>query len=122
MAQVNVLIAGRTYRMACGDGEEDHLTGLAARLDGKIDELRTTFGPIGDGRITVMAALTIADELAEAERRLAELGAELDRIRGEQAGYEARTAALAESVATALGEAAARVDRVAQTLNATSRE
>ena len=122
MAQVNVLIAGRTYRMACEDGEEEHLIGLAARLDRKIEELRTTFGAIGDGRITVMAALTIADELADAERRLAALGGELDRLRGEQAGYEARTAALAETVATALGEATVRVERVAQALNASSRE
>src|SRR5690348_9468646 len=66
MAHVNVSIAGRTYRMACGDGEEQHLVDLAARLDRKIDELRGSFGEIGDNRITVMAALTIADQLAEA--------------------------------------------------------
>ena len=118
MAQVNVKIAGRVYRMACADGEEEHLTGLAARLDGKIDELRGSFGEIGDGRITVMAALTIADQLAEAERRIASLEAETDRLRGEQAGYDARTAALADAVATALGEAAARIDRVARALDA----
>ncbi len=121
MAQVNVKIAGRVYRMACADGEEDHLTGLAARLDDKIGELRGSFGEIGDGRITVMAALTIADQLAEAERRIAALEAETERLRGEQAGYDARTAALAESVATALGEAASRVDRVARAIEAPAR-
>ena len=92
MAQVNVRIAGRIYRMACGDGEEGHLTGLAARLDDKIVELRGAFGEIGDGRITVMAALTIADQLAEAERRIAALEAENDgcaaesRLRGPDGG------------------------------------
>ena len=85
MAQINVLIAGRTYRMACADGEEDHLKGLAARLDSKIDELRGSFGEIGDSRITVMAAITIADDLSEAERRIAALEAELDDLRGERA-------------------------------------
>ena len=79
MAQVNVLIAGRTYRMACADGEEDHLKGLAARLDGKIVELRGSFGEIGDGRITVMAAITMADDLSEAERRIAALEARNSR-------------------------------------------
>ena len=73
MAQVNVEIAGRTYRMACNDGEEEHLRTLAARFDGKIHMLRGTFGEIGDSRITVMAALTIADQLREAERRVGEL-------------------------------------------------
>ena len=30
MPQVTVTIAGKTYRMACGEGEERHLEGLAA--------------------------------------------------------------------------------------------
>jgi cell division protein ZapA len=117
MAQVNVKIAGRVYRMACADGEEEHLTGLAARLDGKIGELRGAFGEIGDTRITVMAALTIADQLSEAEQRIAALEAENDRLRGEQAGYDARTAALAEAVASTLGDVATRIDRVARAID-----
>ncbi len=122
MAQVNVRIGGRTYRMACADGEEDHLSGLAARLDGKIDELRGSFGEIGDTRITVMAALTIADQLGEAERRLAALEGDNDRLRGVEAAAEARIAALAEAAAAAIGEAAARVHRVAQSLDAEGRD
>ncbi len=121
MAQVNVRIAGRMYRMACGDGEEEHLKGLAARLDGKIDELRGTFGEIGDSRITVMAALTIADQLNEAERRVASLESEIDRLRGQQAGHDAETAALAEALAGAIGDAAVRIDRVAHAINAAPR-
>ena len=122
MAQVSVLIAGRTYRMACADGEEDHLKGLASRLDGKIVELRGSFGEIGDTRITVMAAITIADDLSEAERRIAALEAELDDLRGERAGRDAWTAALAETVAHALGETAGRIDRIAQGLNSAARD
>ncbi len=122
MAQINVLIAGRTYRMACSDGEEDHLKGLAARLDNRITELRGEFGEIGDSRITVMAAITMADQLSEAERRIAALEAELDGLRGNQAGYDAKSAALAESISEALGEAAGRIERIAHRLNATTRE
>lgn len=118
MGQVNVRIASRLYRMACADGEEEHLLGLAARLDGRIGELRGSFGEIGDGRITVMAALTIADQLGEAERRIAALEAENSDLRGEQARADARTAALAEAVAGALAQAAARVDRAAKALDA----
>ncbi|HEX4765415.1 MAG TPA: cell division protein ZapA [Lichenihabitans sp.] len=122
MAQVNVSIAGRTYRMACNDGEEDHLKRLAARLDGKIAELRGSFGEIGDTRITVMAGITLADELTEAERRIARMQEELDRLRGDQAGFDARAAATAEAVGDALGEAAARIERIAHGLNASRRE
>ena len=58
MAHVTVSIAGRVYRMACGEGEEAHIEGLARAVDAKIDGLRISFGEIGDQRITVMAALT----------------------------------------------------------------
>ncbi len=118
MAQVNVKIGGRLYRMACADGEEEHLAALAARVDAKIDELRGSFGEIGDTRITVMAALTVVDQLGEAERRIAALEGENDRLRGEVAGSDARTEALAERIAGAIGEAAARIDRVAHALDA----
>ena len=65
MAQVSVTINGRQFRMACEDGQEAHLMSLARELDGRIEGLRAKFGEIGDTRLTVMAALTIADELGE---------------------------------------------------------
>ncbi len=70
MAQVMVTIAGRSYRMACGDGDESRLESLAAAFDGRIEELRGAFGEIGDMRLHVMAALTVADELDETKARL----------------------------------------------------
>ncbi|MGO8197587.1 cell division protein ZapA, partial [Rhizobium ruizarguesonis] len=33
MAQVTVTIEGKAYRMACEEGQEDHLTDLATRFD-----------------------------------------------------------------------------------------
>jgi cell division protein ZapA len=66
MAQVSVTIDGRRYRVACNEGEEARLESLAGMIDDKIGELRTSFGEIGDQRLVVMAALTIADNLAEA--------------------------------------------------------
>src|SRR5919108_4772993 len=70
MAQVSVTINGRVYRMACDDGQEDHLVRLARELDARIGKLRDSFGEIGDTRLTVMAALVVADELSEARRRI----------------------------------------------------
>ncbi len=77
MAQVAITIAGRVYRVACDEGEQDHLVELAKMVDGKIAAMRQQFGEMGDQRLTVMAAVTIADELAESRRRLSELEAEL---------------------------------------------
>jgi cell division protein ZapA len=77
MTQVNVTISGKSYRMACEDGQEEHLGVLAERLDQTIERLRGEFGEIGDQRLTVMAAITMADQNAESERRLSELEAEM---------------------------------------------
>jgi cell division protein ZapA len=66
MAQVSVSIGGRTFRLACNEGEEAHLEGLAGEIDAKITEMRGSFGEIGDQRLVVMAALSVADELSEA--------------------------------------------------------
>lgn len=122
MAQINVPIAGRTYRIACNDGEEDHLRGLAARLDAKIDELRGAFGEIGDNRITVMAAITMTDLLSEAERRVSTLETEIERLRDVEARYDTQAGALADAIAEALDDTSARIERITQGLNNPGRE
>ena len=89
MGQVNVTISGKTFRMACDDGQEEHLAALGQRLSDTIEYLREQFGEIGDQRLTVMAAITMADQYAETERRLRQ-------VEGEIAGLEEARAALAE--------------------------
>ena len=66
MSQVSVTIDGRKYRLACNEGEEARLESLAGLIDEKIGEMRKTFGEIGDQRLVIMAALTLADSLTEA--------------------------------------------------------
>ena len=110
MAQAVVTIAGRTYRMNCDEGEEPHIESLARLVDAKIDELRGAFGEIGDQRITVMAALTIADELAAARKKIADEAAAAERARSELEDSLRREQAWAEIAAEALNEAAGQVE------------
>ena len=70
MAHVSVTINGRQFRMACDDGQEEHLQRLAADINGRVDQLKVSFGEIGDKRLTVMAAIMVADELVDVGRRL----------------------------------------------------
>ncbi|GAC1340169.1 MAG: cell division protein ZapA [Beijerinckiaceae bacterium] len=121
MAQVVVTIAGRTYRMACDDGEEARLEHLAREFDGRIQGLRSSFGEIGDQRIIVMAALSVADELAEAQRQVADLKAKLAEADGATQSREAETANRQDRLAGALAEAARRIERIAQTMREGSR-
>jgi cell division protein ZapA len=117
MAQVNVTINGRQFRMACEDGQEDHLTGLARDLDGRIEGLRAKFGEIGDSRLTVMAAITIADELAEMGARLKRLEDELAAAREAHVAAATRNKAAQTVVAAALTNAAERIESVTKKLN-----
>lgn len=91
MAQVSVTIDGRKYRLACNEGEEARLEQVAGMVDEKIGELRRTFGEIGDQRLIVMAALTLADSLAEAREAIA---AERERAKAASARAEAQAANL----------------------------
>lgn len=70
MAEVTVTIAGRNYRMACDDGQEEHLMQLGYIVDHKIADMRTSFGEIGDLRLAVMAAINVADELSLARLQI----------------------------------------------------
>jgi cell division protein ZapA len=116
MPQVNVTIAGKAYRMACGDGEEPHLEALARSLDSKIQEMRQAFGEIGDMRLHVMAALMVADEASELQRRVARLEAELAALQGDAGAADERIGEVEERAAEALVGAAERIEAVARSL------
>ena len=88
MPQVSVTIDGRKYRLACNEGEEARLESLAGVIDDRIGEMRKEFGEIGDQRLVIMAALTIADNLAEARDAAA-----AERKRSDAADQRARTIA-----------------------------
>ncbi len=120
MSQVTVTIAGRTYRIACGDGEEEHLKGLAAFYDGKIEDMRAAFGEIGDMRLHVMAAITLADEFVELRRRMELLERERDALRAAASDEERQQLGQEERMAQVLTRAAERIERLARGLNAPS--
>lgn len=101
MAQVDVAINGRNYRVACDDGQEDHLRQLAEYVDRRVMELVESVGQIGEARLVVMVSLLIADELSEsfasleagdpeAEEKLAQATESVaERIESIAAGLEA---------------------------------
>jgi cell division protein ZapA len=117
MAQVSVTINGRQYRMACEDGQENHLMRLAKDLDLRIGELRAKFGEIGDMRLTVMAALTVADELTEAGKRMRRLEEELAALQDARIAAADRAQAAQVAIATVFNSAAERIEKVAKNLN-----
>lgn len=67
MARVNLSVNGRSYEVACADGQEEQLERLGADLDRRISELVSRLGQVGEARLLLLGALLIANE-AEALR------------------------------------------------------
>jgi cell division protein ZapA len=108
VAQVSVSINGRNYRIACDDGQEEHLARLAGFVDERVGDLVEAVGQIGDTRLMVMASLLIADELSDAYADLSQLRE--DREVGDSASDEV------DGVAAAIDALAQRIEALAQHL------
>jgi cell division protein ZapA len=114
MADVSVNIGGRSFRMACGDGEEQHLIGLAADLDSRITRLRAHFGEVGDTRLLIMAALTLSDELSEQKRRNASAEEEMQVLRTAHRDILTRATGAEDAVARRIDTLAASIEQLVQ--------
>src|ERR1700712_2441830 len=119
MSHINVTINGRQYRMACEEGQELRLLKLAENFESRVENLRGKFGEIGDARLTVMAALTVADELLDANHRTRALEEELAALRDVRVVAADRARATQSAVAAALNAAADRIEKTTQVLNRT---
>ena len=117
MSHVNVTINGRQYRMACEDGQEEHLRSLAEDLERRIVEMRGSFGEIGDMRLTVMAALMLADELSEARGKLGRAQAEVASYKDVELTAADRAQATQVALVAALNAASERIEGVTRSLN-----
>jgi cell division protein ZapA len=117
MAHVSVTINSRNYRMACDDGQEPQLSELAREFDQRIADLRANFGEIGDMRLTVMAALTVADELRDARERLRAAEEEISALQRARVSAADRADTVQAELAAAFNAAADRVEEAARLLS-----
>jgi cell division protein ZapA len=120
MPQINVDINGRKYRMACEDGQETHLLGLADRFNKSIDALKGSFGEIGDNRLTVMAGIAILDELQEAERKIASLSQSVQELSAAGQALSEETEEIERRFAIRMAEAARKIEAIATAIDETA--
>lgn len=116
MAQVSVTIDGKVYRMACNEGQEEHLIDLAQRFDRYVTHLKDSFGEIGDQRITVMAGIMVMDELVEIQKRVRGMEAEIATLRKTRDDALLKADKIDATVSSSLDELAGRIEAVAAKL------
>ena len=95
---------------------------LAEDLDQRISRLRARFGEIGDTRLTVMAALTLADELSETKEKLQRSEPELASLQDASVQSAERAKVTQAAVSAALNAAAERIEGITRRLNETLRD
>ena len=113
MAQVNITVNGRSYRMACDDGQEEHVVELGQRFDAAIEELRASVGEVGDQRLMVMAGILMTDRMLDGERRLKRVEQDVEGLRDSRRDTMARLANLEDGFIESLENAAERIERIA---------
>jgi len=99
VSQVVLKVNGRSYRIACDDGEEPRVKALGRYVDTQVADLVSKVGQVGELQLLLMAALMIADELQE--------------VRGDQETAAAQGQAVA---AEALEHCASRLESIATRL------
>lgn len=117
MSTVTLTIGPKTYPIACAEGEEAHIEALGAVVAEKYAQLGAARAPL-EAQNMLFAALFMADELAEARRRvaatapgrIAELEAQVAQLRLVEKAAQDEIARLKAQAAKAAPATGAQVD------------
>ena len=114
MSKVTISLNGRPFTIGCEEGQQAYLRELAGHLDGHVRTLADRVGQIGDLRLLLMASLIVADELREAEGKVAGLREELTDAKGQLSHSEARRRVDRARAAEAILSAAAKLEAMVE--------
>ena len=117
MAEVTVTINGRSYKMACDNGQERHLLSLADHVGRQVEHLKTSFGQVGDTRLLLMASGMLTAEWGERGRKVDARDAEIQRMRNARENVLERLHDAQNSVARTINSAAERIEALTGRMN-----
>ncbi|MEJ6401681.1 cell division protein ZapA [Yoonia sp. 2307UL14-13] len=124
MPQIEIKIGGRSFEVACQDGEEHFLHSAAAMLDVEASHLADQIGRMPEARMLLMAGLMLADKTAGLEDKLRESEAEAAQLRAHVETMQSRAPerievpVVPQAVTDALAEIAARAEALADQVEA----
>lgn len=116
MAELNVSIGGRSFTVACQDGEEHFLQTAAAMLDREAQPLIAQMGRITEAKMLLMAGLLLADRTASIEDQCRQLQVKVAELEA-RAASRVEVAVIPPLVQEIMAEIAARADAVADALD-----
>lgn len=124
MPQVEIAIGGRSFEVACQEGEEHYLHSAAKMLDDEAAHLSSQIGRMPEARMLLMAGLMLADKTAgledqvrQADGKMAALQAQIDQLQDRPAA-RVEVPVVPSEVTDTLAEIAARAEALADQVNA----
>lgn len=124
MPHVEIAIGGRTFEVACQEGEEHFLQSAAAMLNSEAEHLSSQIGRMPEARMLLMAGLMLADKTAgledkvrESDGKMAQLQAQIDTLESRGA-TQVEVPTIPTQVTEALAELAAQAEAVAAQVEA----
>src|SRR4029077_16321909 len=106
MAQVSLTVNGRPFAVTCDDGQEARIRRLGEYVDAKVAEFVRSVGQVGEARLLLLAALVLADDLADAN----------EALRLERSGVHDEAGAAVDAAASNIHSLAQRVEALAARL------
>ena len=73
MADVDIIINSRTYRISCKDGEEDRIKSLSSQINNEVKSLVNKIGQLGEARMILLAALVLLDKSDDNQDKMEEI-------------------------------------------------
>ncbi|MFQ5437627.1 MAG: cell division protein ZapA [Paracoccaceae bacterium] len=122
MPEVEIHIGGRSFQVACQEGEDHFLRSAAGLLDTEAQALSGVLGRIPESRMLLMAGLMLADKTAGLEEELRraqkDLAAEKEKSADPAEPVKIEVPVVPESVARTLETVAKRAEDLANELAA----
>jgi cell division protein ZapA len=97
-ALIDLSIAGRTYQVACREGEEENLRAAARLVDGKSREALSGLGTLSEARQFLFASLLLADQLIDKRPEAAILAGPDPALANQAEALAARLESLADAL------------------------
>ncbi len=113
MPDVDIMVGGRMFQVACQPGEEHLLRAAAEVLDAEARPLVAQMGRLPESRMLLMAALMLADRMAALEDERRALKAEVSTLQNRAHQLRADVAEVPDHVVETLAELAARAEALA---------
>src|SRR5205085_2037416 len=106
MGQVSLTVNGRQFAVTCDDEQEARIRRLGEYVDAKVAEFVRSVGQVGEARLLLLAALVIADELADAN----------EALRRERTGVHDEASTAVDTAANGIHGLAQRIEAIAARL------